>query len=393
MAMDYQQFAQALAAAMAANRPPRHEKIAETALKGMGHQPKYKAKTNFRQFEVSYRVWRGNVGLDTTDDNGIGIVPADIQATFLVNAFTEEPALRIATIARGTVPWNQTILDANEPNPSTRFENFFARVRRLFLPEGESRMAKVSFKNYKQKADQNMSAYVTNKIALWEDAYTDARANHFQVLLDETIAGVGNMVIKRELRRSVLNTPEELRDRAINLVAIERQCLEDGSSESSTYDFLTPVTADTVVYGDIMMDDSMNKFGDKDACHRCGKLNHRAADCRTPWTEIRRPPKQGKPGGTPPRNNNKGGKPPPKSKFPPNNPAHKNLTCDHCQIRGHIERDCRKKKAGEPRKAKKPGNNGGNQNRGNVRTMDGSDQPEDIAEATEAFLEEAGETH
>ena len=56
MAMDYQQFAQALAAAMAANRPPRHEKIAETALKGMGHQPKYKTKTNFRQFEVSYRV-------------------------------------------------------------------------------------------------------------------------------------------------------------------------------------------------------------------------------------------------------------------------------------------------------------------------------------------------
>ena len=398
MEFDYNQFATALANALSQNRPSRADRIAETALKGMGHQPTFKAGTNFRQFEVSYRVWRGNVGLDTTDANGTGIVPPDVQAKFLINSFKEEPALRINTIAQGTVPWNQTILNAAELDPNRRFESFFDLVRRLFLPEGESRMARVEFMKYRQKPDQNMSAYVTNKIALWENAYTNARTNHFQLLLDETIKGTGNMVIKRELRKSVITTPEDLRDRAINLVAIERQCMDDGSSESTSYDYLTPVSVDSVVHGDVMMDDSLNAFGDKSACRRCGKNNHFAANCTTPWKDIKKPAKpSGKgsgnsqnQGGNNAKGNNTQNK---KPKYPPNNPAHKNLICNWCQIRGHVEQDCRGKMAGKPKKPKNPANNTGNRGRGALRTMDGNEETPEDADATDPFLVEDGETH
>ena len=389
---NYQEFAQALATAMAGHRPPKQERIAENALKGMSSQPHYKTGSNFRNFEVQYRVWRGNVGLDTTDAAGIGIVPADVQAQFLVSAFKEEPALRIATISKNTVAWNQSINDANLNDPNARFEAFFGVVRRLFLPEGETRMAKLEFMKYVQKPDQNMSAYVTNKIALWEDAYTNARQHHFQILLDETIKGTGNTVIKRELRRSQITTPEQLRDRAINLVATERQCMDDGSAESTSYDYLTQVSLNNT-HNDVMMDEGMSKFGEPDACHRCGKRNHRAADCKTPWNEIKgKPPKQ-KSGGIPQNKggNNKGaannsGK---KPKYPPNNPNHKNLTCTWCRIRGHIEPDCRGKMAGKPKKlATNPGNRG----RGGVKTIDGENEVDDNTEATEPFLVETGES-
>jgi hypothetical protein len=60
--------------------------------------------------------------------------------------------------------------------------------------------------------------------------------------MDETIAGNGNRMVKRQLRYANINNETELRRNAIRFVATERQCYQEGSAESTTLDGLAATT-------------------------------------------------------------------------------------------------------------------------------------------------------
>ena len=366
----------------------RVNRILDSANKARASAPKFTTGENFRQFESEFRIWRSSVELDLMDGNQPhhGLVPADRQALILLGCFKGEPATRVQTMAAGSVSWNETILNAGQPDQNARFEDYLTRIRHLFLPPGESRMAKVEFKMEKQQPTQDMASYVSRKITLWELAYDNARLHHFSVLLDEVISGTGNMVIKRKLREENPQNPEELRDRAIALVATERQCIEDGSAESTSYDYLAAVSKPTLASNDNLMD-GVGAF--KDGCYNCGKTGHIAANCR-----VRLPGGRG-------RGNNRGrgrgatnSRGPTKPQNPPNDPRDKGKICTHCGYKNHTEAVCRRKAAGKPKTYDSNPNRGGRQrNRGNIRTIGDSDHETDesIQRPTDPFLAKTGE--
>ena len=72
-------------------------------------------------------------------------------------------------------------------------------------------------------------------------AYADAERS-FTTLMDETIKGLENRVVKRQLRYAIVRNEEELRRTAVRLVAAERQCYMEGTSESTSLDGLAATT-------------------------------------------------------------------------------------------------------------------------------------------------------
>ena len=60
--------------------------------------------------------------------------------------------------------------------------------------------------------------------------------------MDETIAGIANRVIKRNLRYAQIINIQGLRTTAVRLVAAERQCYSEGTSESTSLDGLAATT-------------------------------------------------------------------------------------------------------------------------------------------------------
>ena len=289
--------------------------------KGLNGAPKYDGKTNWREFKQCWDTWRSLLDLDY-QENGRGVVPADFQANAMISRIHGTASTRIQTLAQGTPAFNETILNAEEPDQNQRFKLWLARVEQLFQPKVESTLARVDFEALKQKWNVDISSYVSEKIAMWHLAYGEnAPTNHFQVLLDETIKGVYNTVVKRELRKANPRDPETLRNTLIEIAANERMCFEDGTAESTSLDGLATVTKSYTGQNTEMMEgvQAIREATKDDICNFCKKKGHFARDCRLKTQQNPR--------------------------FPPNNPAHRNLTCDFCHIRGHVARDCRKKKA------------------------------------------------
>ena len=125
--------------------------------------------------------------------------------------------------------------------PTLTANEMTARIQETFQPEAESAMARQEFVQRKQSANENISIYAETKISLYQLAYPAAEAN-YPTLLTEFIRGIYNITIKKRVRQQNPRTLQELRNVAIQTVAIEREAFLDGYGESATLDGLSAVS-------------------------------------------------------------------------------------------------------------------------------------------------------
>ena len=105
--------------------------------------------------------------------------------------------------------------------------------------------------------------------------------------MDETIAGIANRVVKRNLRYAQINDIQALRTTAVRIVAAERQCYREGTSESTSLDGLaatTFVAAENDNDEDMDYDDGgVNSVKFEGNCRKCGKYGHSMAIIIKMW--------------------------------------------------------------------------------------------------------------
>ena len=114
----------------------------------------------------------------------------------------------------------------------------------------------------------------------------------------------------------IANVPE-LRRQAVRMVAAERQCYREGTSESTSMDGLAATThIKNEQYSDDDMDvdeEGMNAMGRFEGnCRKCGTYGHKASDCR-------------------------------KSKTKTGSDAKDQRKCYTCDRTGHMKKDCHAK--------------------------------------------------
>ena len=361
------------------------EKIKREALRAPGG-PRLGTTTNFANWKSLWEIYRAKMQLDVTINQEQ--VPADFQARLLLSSVDEGVIPKIKLAMDGSQAWNMTILNAAETNQNVRFNNWLKEIENLFQPPSESRLAKVDFKSRVQSHAEDISSYFTSKLALWESAYgATARDTHFDLLLDETVKGIYSLVVKREIRGRKIETVEDLRKELVDVVAVERLRIEDGSSESTSLDGLAATTRSIGHMGNYEMMDtsSVNRVANRDdRCRKCNKHGHFARDC---WSKTQT------------RDNNYRGR---GSYRGQGKQDHSNIICDYCKIKGHIKRNCRKKMRDEQNRNQR-GNNyqrghrgygrGGHNrdNRRGVRTIQEDENEGQETEEDHSFLDNGEE--
>ena len=222
-------------------------------------------------------------------------------------------AERASVVGTGTAAFNE----------AADWDAMMVLVRNLFQPIADSEISRIAFRSRKQDPREDVGSFITNKVALWRGAYPDENQRQFDILLDETINGLANKVIKRMVRRANPRNEQALMDAATAAVASERYAYTGGYSESTSLDGLTTVieTAHRRNFpmrqdeSEPMEVDAMDK--EKRSCFNCGTKGHLAKDCRKPKKKKEEKGKTSK-------------------------------RCYNCNIIGHLAKDCRK-----PKKKKK----------------------------------------
>ena len=332
--MDPAQFAQFLQTIKETMNPAQEnpiEKIKRNALNAVG--PKLGPNTNFANWKILFQIFRSKHQLDKVINGNA--VDAEFQAQILLSHIEESVIPKIRLCMENTTIYNTTILNGAEADQNKRFDDYMNQIEALFSPPSESRLSKVDFKARVQSINEDVSSYFSSKCSLWEAAYgVDARNTHFDTLLDETIRGLYNLTIKREIRGRTITTVEQLREQLVDTVAVERLRIEDGSSEATSLDGLAATTRSMVTTHEMMdTNNHISRMANRDdKCKRCGKMGHFAKDC---WTKIPNPRYQQND-----RNRQDTGR------YRKNN-NYQNITCDYCHIKGHIKKDCRKRMRNE----------------------------------------------
>ena len=310
-----QQGGQAGQAGPAQGGNNHHERRYDVACKALASAPKFDAKGSWRTFEATYETW--------WRVNRIDLQNAEFQKRALLSSMRGQAVEMTRPYSEGTDTWN---------NAAT-LDQYIQAFRRIFLPPEESELARSEFKVRKQGRKEDISTYLSSKIALWQLAYPAAERS-FASLLDETIAGIANRVVKRNLRYVQINDIATLRTQAVRIVAAERQCYREGTSESTSLEGLaatTFVSRDQGSDNEMDIDDGINATGNfQGNCRRCKKFGHKAVDCKV------------KPGGG-------------VAKMDP-----KDRKCFRCERPGHMKKECHAKtKANGEKIVEKPGDKRG----------------------------------
>lgn len=242
----------------------RAEKRYDTAAKACAGIPKFHGNESWRNFESSYLTWYRI--------NNIVDLPPAFQKRSLLMGMRGQAIEMTRPYAENTATWN------NCPD----LQSYVDAMRGVFLPPEESELARTEFKVRKQGRREDISTYLSSKIALWQLAYAENERS-FSNLMDEIISGIANKIVKRTLRYATINDIEQLRRQAVRIVAAERQCYREGTAESTSLDGLAATTriADQTQEDDDDMDhDGVNAIGKFPGnCRSCGKYGHRASDC------------------------------------------------------------------------------------------------------------------
>ena len=189
-------------AAQAAHQAAIQEKRYNTAARALASTPKFYGTESWRNFESAYLTWYRI--------NRIQDLDADFQKRSLLTCMRGKAIEMTRPKAENTAAWR----DAADLNA------YVVTMRGVFLPPEESEMSRTEFKIRRQGRKEDVSTYLSAKIALWQMAYADAERS-FTTLMDETIKGLENRVVKRQLRYAIVRNEEELRRTAVRLVAAE----------------------------------------------------------------------------------------------------------------------------------------------------------------------------
>ena len=276
----------------------------------LGSLPKYNGIESWHVHENALVQWRVL--------NNVARADHDWQKTALLYSLTGKAAERASTIGRGTVAYDQ----------AAGFNAMLTLLRNIFSPRADSEISRVAFRCRRQSAREDIVSYLTAKISLWRCAYPDPLHQQYDQLLDASIDGMVNKVIKRIIRRENPRTQEDLIITATNAVAAERYAYAGGYSESTSLDGLTTIIETTQkrrynLANDEVEPMEIDQMKETRKCYNCNTPGHLARDCRKPKKE--REKSQG----------NKGQK------------DKKSVKCFNCNGMGHFARDCRK-----PRKKK-----------------------------------------
>ena len=177
----------------------------ETARRAVAKIPKYDGERKL------FRQWYGEFCIFCKMHQIPNIEDEEFKKMILFSAFEGKALDMIRALGPEGVIF--PTLDANEMTQ---------RIKEVFQPEAESAMARQEFVQRKQSASENISIYAETKIALYLLAYPAADAN-FPTLLTEFIRGIYNITIKKRVRQQNPRTLQELRNVAIQTVAIERE--------------------------------------------------------------------------------------------------------------------------------------------------------------------------
>ena len=243
----------------------RAEKRYDIACKSLGYAPKFNGKESWRTFENTYIIWYRV--------NKIEEQSQEFQKRSILSCMRGTAVEMTRPYSEGTQTWRDCHTMAL----------YLETFRRIFNPPEESELARTEFKVRKQGRREDISTYLSAKIALWQLAYPENERS-FSNLMDETIAGIANRIVKRRLRYAEVADVQGLRRQAVRLVAAERQCYREGTSESTNLDGLAATTHLTEQRNDEDMevdDDGLNAMGKFDGnCRKCGTYGHKAAECR-----------------------------------------------------------------------------------------------------------------
>ena len=199
------------------------------------------------------------------------------------------------------------------------------------MPPEESELSCSEFQHRKQGRNEDISTYLSSKLALWQNAFTENERS-FTTLYTAVIAGIYNPIVKRQLRRSSPVDQDQLHQMAVRIVANERESYFGGYGESTSLDGLAAVSIEAIHTrtDEDMEIDRIEAMGVKftGKCNKCKKMGHKAADCRVK------------------RDKN-------------------DIQCFFCKKKGHYARDCMSKKkqySGTPKRE---------DNRPKIRTIEG----------------------
>ena len=185
-----------------------------------------------------------------------------------------------------------------EDRRNLTYEQLENRLSGIFCPPAESQLLKQSFKSLKQRGQEDITHYLSQKESLYKRAYAEAERS-MDFLIESTIRGVFNMEVRRKLAdarfdaNNPLATFEQLRRCALSSVASERAKMEWGVSESKSMDGLMQTT---FVQNKFQEEDEVEameieKIGDKGSikscsnceekriCYGCGEKGHLKHQC------------------------------------------------------------------------------------------------------------------
>ena len=173
----------------------------------------------------------------------------------------------------------------------------------MFAPEAESQLAKEEYKNYKQKADQDITSYISTKRALHAMAFQNEVAN-FSNHLDEVIKGINSNTVKYWLRHANVTDEEMMERELVKIVANERAAVEEGYGMSQSKDGLRHTT---------VMGNNHSRRQDQEESMDMSTMNREVDQLY----EVINAMQQGK------------------------QPNLSQMVCYKCHKKGHLSRDCR----------------------------------------------------
>ena len=265
------------------------------AKRALSYMPSYAGKTGWRTFEQEWKMW--------SHINSVDAAGLDFNKGALLCALKGSAADCAKPYGLGTTAWTN----------ATSIDLYLTTLRGVFMPPEESELSRSEFQHRKQGKSEDISSYLSSKLALWQNAFTENERS-FTTLYTAVIAGIYNPIVKRQLRRSSPADEDQLRQMAVRIVANERESYFGGYGESTSLDGLAAVSVAAIYTRSERTDEDMEidrieamggKFNGK--CNKCKLPGHKAVDCKV---------KRDK----------------------------KDIQCFFCKKKGHYARDCMSKK-------------------------------------------------
>ena len=276
-------------------------------------------------FDPSRTTWRDweQAWNDFAVTSGIGLLGREGQPA----VFIEFVKALICTCMRGSAVPRIRPFSTNTTafTGAATAEAFLAVIKNVFQPPQESESLKQEFEMFKQHPDMDVSTYLSQKISLYESAYTRDMQDH-RTLLTAVIDGLYSNIAKRKLREANPADKETMRNKLFEIVTCLREAYVKGYGEATSLDGLQAVTQQAkVITGgnftrnlppveDMEVDEMrIQKFEQKAggvkkketrSCYICKEVGHLAKHCKK------------------------------KKKVNPN------IRCYHCGEKGHLIKQC-----------------------------------------------------